>query len=389
MSFKNNKYLLFLLFIFLIPLKEDYSSKGLILVFTFVILPFFYNNRHAVKFKLKEFRKIKITILISSFIILIYNLLTLKVAVENIDYNRFSFIGLFILFSVCFVFSSYKLSLKKIVYSLFLGLTISGLYRVYLSLCEGTIFKFTRIEIPFYNYISSNPIIYAVLLNFCYGGFLFLVSKKQINKKYFFVFLLLTILFHFSYFSSSGFIIFLIINFLFLLYLFSAKLFKISTVLLQIICFALFLFTLSPKGSLMFETLDGDSSRIRNFSTSLTIIKKAPFFGYGIGNEINILQKERNPNVWEYKQKYHAHNQYFEFLIGGGIINLTVYLLFFISAFILAFKKKDIVFIFFLINITFVMYIESLLITHKGFVFSSLLLSYFIFNNDKESNYKF
>lgn len=269
---------------------------------------------------------------------------------------------------------------------MFIGLSISGLTRVITAVFTDQSLFFQRISIPLEDYISSTPLIYSVMLNFCYSYFLFSVHRQEIKKTTFLIITLLVVLFHMTYLSVSGFVIFFLINIIFVSYIYLKRVYKALVILLFSISVFSFAFLLTETGGNVLSKIEGESSRVRNYSTSIQVIAKSPVIGYGVGNEINTLQSNRNQASWEFKEKYNAHNQYFEFLIGGGLINLTLYLSLFFLALIHSLKNDKILLILFLINIMFTMYVESLLVIHKGFIFVSLILPYLIFVYDNKED---
>jgi O-antigen ligase len=375
------------LFGFSIPLKEDYSSKMLLVVFVLGLI-YIHRNRKGL-FIEENFKKLKTYILLFNSLILLYALCNtlLNGMDENFDANRFSFSILLFVFSLFFVFlRKVKINFRLFVFSLFIGLSLSGIIRVVFWLFVSTGSLPQRINIPYDDYISSNPIVYAVMLNFCYSYFLFLLKEKQLDIINFCFIFLVILFFQLTYFSFSGFFIFLLTNVCFLIYINFKRTYRVFTLILFSLSLISFSFLLTKTGSDFLTKIEGESSRVRNYATSIYTIKKAPIIGYGIGNELTTLQSNRDASLWEHKNKYHAHNQYFEILIGGGFLYLFLYLLNFLAVVSHAIMRDKIVLVLFLINITFTMYIESLLVIHKGFIFVSLILSYLIFFNDNKQD---
>ncbi len=364
----------------LLPLKEDYSSKALI-VLAVLVLIHFYKNGIKLRESYLNLLKIQKAIFILAVLILVYAILTILLCgvKAGFDINRLSFSLLLLSFSLFFVLLK-NVNFRVFVYALLLGLSISGVLRVIFGFFDSHEFIFQRVKIPYENYISSSPLVYSVMLNFCYSYFL--SNYQKMKRVIFLLVITLVLFFHITFFTVSGFSIFLLVNFIFIIFIFFKKFYKPFVILLFISSFVIFSFLLTEKGSILLKNVEGESSRVRNYSTSLIIIKKSPLIGYGVGNELYTLQENRNPKVWEFKEKYHAHNQYFEFIIGGGVINLVLYLTLFALSFLHALKNNKILLLLFLVNILFTMYIESLLVIHKGFIFVTLIFGYLIFFND-------
>lgn len=76
---------------------------------------------------------------------------------------------------------------------------------------------------------------------------------------------------------------------------------------------------------------------------------------------------------------YNIHNQYLEILIRFGLFGFLYYLYFLFNAFKVAFIKKDILFISFLLIFCTISLTESFLGVNKGIVLFAFFLSYFLF----------
>jgi len=77
-----------------------------------------------------------------------------------------------------------------------------------------------------------------------------------------------------------------------------------------------------------------------------------------------------------------SHNQYFSFLVKSGAWGLLVYLLTLAYGFKTAIKKKDVVFISFMLLIAIVSLSENVLDADKGVMFYSLFFAFLMFSND-------
>ncbi|MFS4466258.1 O-antigen ligase family protein [Maribacter sp. 2210JD10-5] len=240
----------------------------------------------------------------------------------------------------------------------------------------------------FYNSweISSNidihKIYYGMYLNLGYISIIDFLSRNKINYNVILSLLLaaLTIFLIVYVGAMSGVFIFLSLNLLLLTGLISKKLRFGYTLTLIGMPFLIMFFLAFPKAQSIFSHLDGESSRMRNYEVNKNLFFEAPIFGYGIGNERAVMQSGRDNKSWEYKNNYHAHNQYFELLIGGGLTLLMITL--FLPGLLV---WKSITFNFNLPAVSYVIIlfaiflIESVLRRHHGIIFFSFFLPLFLF----------
>ena len=133
-------------------------------------------------------------------------------------------------------------------------------------------------------------------------------------------------------------------------------------------------------------TPDLTETRMRRWGLELEIIGQSPVIGYGGGSEKNILQKNYFEKKFyrSYLVELNAHNQYFSFLIKAGMIGLFLYLYILYFSFSKAIKKKNFIFLSFLILISVVSLSENILDVNKGIFFYSFFLSLFLLSDSKE-----
>lgn len=371
-----------LLFFFTIPLKENWNSISLII---FLFITIFINlNRVSVREKLSRWQ-------VLALLLLILSLFTILINHENIDHdfkvNSFSFPALLVLFSFLFQKKILIFTLKSnYINAIFIGLSISGITRIVLTVINHISFDLSlfavRTIIPFHSIFSPNPIIFALILSFCWGHYIQASHKRKLTHKQLLLIGLLCTLYINTYFSIIGLFVFLFTSaFMLLSKCYKQIIFKV-TPLIFFSAFALFTFVLTDTGLNYLRVIDGDGSRVRNYQMSLKTINKLPLFGHGVGNEITSIQAVRNPNSWEYEKKYNLHNQFFEIIIGGGWCYFLLFFLMLIEAQKVFIKKRSVLGINFLFLIIITMFFESLLITQKGFYFTSFFLAYFIFEDE-------
>jgi O-antigen ligase len=129
--------------------------------------------------------------------------------------------------------------------------------------------------------------------------------------------------------------------------------------------------------SLKFSAADPRGQR---WQLVIGLIKQSPVVGYGTGSEIPILKEEwfRHKFYDSYLNELNAHNQYLSFLLKGGLIALIVYIFTLFFCFRLAIRKKDPLFIGFLVLITVVGLSENIMDVNKGIFFYAFFLSVFV-----------
>ncbi|WP_183564822.1 O-antigen ligase family protein [Mucilaginibacter sp. SP1R1] len=130
------------------------------------------------------------------------------------------------------------------------------------------------------------------------------------------------------------------------------------------------------------KTLPRNSdSRIERWHVAAERIKQKPFIGYGSGSEINLLHNDfyKAKMYSSFLYGLNAHNQYISFTLKSGIWGLLIYLFTLGYGFKMSFRKKDVVFISFMLVITVVSFAENYLDVDKGVMFYGFFFSFFIF----------
>jgi O-antigen ligase len=132
--------------------------------------------------------------------------------------------------------------------------------------------------------------------------------------------------------------------------------------------------------------------RIIRWKAELELIKESPIIGYGTGSERTVLEKKYFDEhlYYSYLHGFDAHNQYLAFLIGFGVVGLTIYLCILLYAFFVAIKTKDIFFISALILIAVVSVSEEIMTFSHGRMFYSFFIAFFLgmYKQDKVANGK-
>jgi O-antigen ligase len=132
-----------------------------------------------------------------------------------------------------------------------------------------------------------------------------------------------------------------------------------------------------------------DESRMLRWNSAFELIKASPLIGYGTGSEIPVLKDQyyKNGLYQSYVAELNAHNQYLSFLIRSGVPGLIVYMGVLMVGFIHALKRKDIIFLSFLILISTVSISENILDVNKGIFFYSFFFSFFLFSENGRTVY--
>lgn len=351
-------------FSFCLSFDPDWSSKALI----FLSILFLFNLKPRIK-------TINRPVLISLLLILVY------AAVNMVVFNGFINWSLLTPILLCsyfyFVFNQSEALLVNtdyILYFFVLGVLVSGIAGIinFFVITESfsLIHLFNTWE--YFSVFDIQKIYYAVYVVFGYLFSIRLLIAKKIQLKFFIVLAIILMLLLLYTGTLSAIVIFIILNLLLLIkYYFKGRLFQVLFGLVSLVPI-LFMFLLTSKSiQENFIKADGDPSRIRNYRVNSTIISKAPVFGYGIGNEQKVMMKERNKNKWEYKYNYNAHNQYFEYLIGGGIIYLGLIIGLFIILLQHSSLEVNILVKGFVILLSYIFFIESFMLRHHGYMFFS------------------
>ncbi len=131
------------------------------------------------------------------------------------------------------------------------------------------------------------------------------------------------------------------------------------------------------------KTLPRNSdSRFERWRVAAARIKDSPLLGYGSGSEVSLLKDDfYNAKMYSsYLNRLNSHNQYISFVLKSGIWGLAVYILTLVYGFKIAFKRKDVLFISFMLIIAVVSVSENVLDVDKGVMFYSFFFSFFMFS---------
>jgi len=127
-------------------------------------------------------------------------------------------------------------------------------------------------------------------------------------------------------------------------------------------------------------------SRVLRWQLVGELIKEKPLIGHGAGSEIPLLQDKYFAKKYytSYLHRLNAHNEYMSFLIKSGIWGLAIYVVTLIYGFRAAIRKKDVVFLGFMILLAIVSLSENFLDVDKGVMFYSFFFPFFMFISEQK-----
>lgn len=136
-------------------------------------------------------------------------------------------------------------------------------------------------------------------------------------------------------------------------------------------------------------SVENPEPRIQRWQCAWELIKQRPFWGYGTGDEINLMKGQylKRRMMISYSEEFNTHNQYLAILLKNGMIGLLLFLLMMIYFFRLAIRSKDFIYFSFLILFFLGLITENMLDTNKGiffFAFFNTLFGYQILMARKE-----
>ncbi|MGH2563956.1 MAG: O-antigen ligase family protein [Ginsengibacter sp.] len=345
--------------------------------------------------------------------------------------NTWIISSLFFLTVAAIVFSNYKSDGLKdsthqlgiLLFPFFLSLTNLNIHKYKLALLE--IFSFTctltilylfihAIRIIHYFHLSYFSLVSSIFINQKFSApiglhatylsmyvslsiciFLYLLFSKKYFKNYTYLFCIVTLLAGLLQLSSrsviiaTAVIIIFVIPFLLLhsrqRFLFLATSLAISLSVFLVVTQIDSLrkrYITDLENDLSDYTNPGDQSESRMLRWGLEwqLIQQSPMIGYGSGAEINILKDKYFENKFykSYLVELNAHSQYMSFLLKAGIPGLLFFLYVLYYGFSNAIKRKDFIFLSFMIILVIVSVSENLLDLNKGVFFYAFFYSLFL-----------
>ena len=380
---------------FLLPLAIRLSTPFFIVaIISGIVIA--YNNRNKIVYK--------------DFSFLSYPILFLLMGI-SIFYSKNTDVGLKLLerttplffFPLILFFIKEDLTItKKIINSLLCGLLVSLVINLFQAFSNSLVFLNSGILFD-----ASIEGGYSFWESFSHGGSHFIGGEfsKFVPPSYLSLYILTVIIFiqkhnnfskgikrlvYFSLFlylfllaSRASFAILILLSIVNVMNVKSIKL-KIARAIF-LISIGFVVYNLNPRTQILYERLieftekenfnytTSEQSRILTFITCIKLIGNAPIFGYGIGDANDELIKEYKNSGYSTnaKNKYNAHNQYFQTMLQVGLAGV---LLLIAPLLITVFKTKNIYVWSMLIVFTTSLLFESMLIRYNGIVFFSIFI---------------
>ena len=128
--------------------------------------------------------------------------------------------------------------------------------------------------------------------------------------------------------------------------------------------------------------------RFDRLAASYEIFLNKPLFGYRTAAESKhrIAVCKRNRDYVAYKEKYNAHNQFFEYLSTYGLLGAIVYFLFFVKLWKTVFMTRKVYFVYIAFAVTMLTITESIFERTQGIVFTSFLIALLLSINARSKN---
>lgn len=254
---------------------------------------------------------------------------------------------------------------------------------------------------PFMNHNFSQPIgIHATYLSM-YAAFSLLVflylliTQKKSPVTVFYVFCAVVLFAGLIQLSSRAVVIafLMVINFGFTFFLFSGKrrwTFFLITTLLSATTVAIIWNVDSFKTRYVSELktdLTNNATIVENFEPRLArwdaiteIIKGSPLIGYGTGAEKKLLKEKyyEKQLYISYLNEFNTHNEYLGILVKTGLVGLLLFLYILYTGFAAAIRRKDLLFLSFMILVSVVALSENVIELNKGIFFYAFFLSFFL-----------
>ncbi len=129
------------------------------------------------------------------------------------------------------------------------------------------------------------------------------------------------------------------------------------------------------------------SIRTAIWTCSIELFKHHPLLGYSVGGQEAVRdQCERGYSFYGvFGENLNCHNQYFEYLLGGGLMLLIVFIGQLLWLFTNALRNKKQLYVIFIVLFAATCIGESLMETNKGVVFFAFFNSFFLFHARSQS----
>jgi len=223
----------------------------------------------------------------------------------------------------------------------------------------------------------------------CSSTYYLLFSSKEFDNKFRIPLLFLYFLGMLQIVSRVAIFIFILIILFYFISIFkrNVKFFAVSLIIILFSFF--FIFSIGSeylnKRMLSIENITEDS-RFDRLNVSYEIFKENIVFGTGFEKieELRIKRYREYGFDLAAKEKYNAHNQFFEYLTINGIIGGVIYIGIFLYLFLLALRKQNNLFLFIVISFFIANLTESTLSRIKGVEYFSIFISLLLMKNSSK-----
>jgi O-antigen ligase len=382
---------------FLLPLGVNPSTPFFILAMLAGVFSLFTKKRN---FNLSDLTFLSFPVLFVIMCISLNYSFNLDVGLKLLE----RFLPLFFLPIIFIFIKEDKLVVKKIFCALLTGIILSFLINIYHAF-SSSLFYINEVLV-FDQSLSGG---HSFIESFSHGGSHFIGGEfsKLIPPSYLALYILVTLIFLFKNIISKPRIIIYGILFLYLFLLAS----RASFVILLILA-ALNLFTtqnniskikrllilaaicsvfygINPRAQIFFERVrdfttkenynytTSEQSRILTYLSCKRLIYNAPIFGYGVGdaNEELLIDYIQSDYLTNAKNKYNAHNQFFQTTLQVGVFGLVFLTIPFI---VIVMRKKNVYVWAMLISLGGSLMFESMLIRYNGIMFFAILIPFLL-----------
>jgi len=287
--------------------------------------------------------------------------------------------------------------LKGYVWFLFLGLVFSICYEFILQFFYNDFINLWKLKehynnsklFYFIHSVSERIMFHHIYLSlYLFVGFIighYLLYNKYLTNKneilYTKISMVVFFLFTFLSISRMSIICFSLYGLLYLLN-FKIKINKIFKLILVTIPVILLLYIFANPLKSRFNKISEDP-RINLYNLSIKISKKAPLFGYGYQEgQLKLIDEQKKlDNIVTYNN---SHNQFLDYLIGGGIVMVLVFIYVIVILIRYYYKSNLLIGVILLSFFIFQSLTEALLERYRGIVLFSFLTSLFYFMSSKK-----
>lgn len=175
------------------------------------------------------------------------------------------------------------------------------------------------------------------------------------------------------------------------------------SLLAAVLAGGLLLFFTNPRSKVFLETLRpslenvdpnskyGHSLRLLSWNASLEVIRRNWLFGVGEGNKETVLVNEYEELGYTFpaERRYNTHNQYMDFMLGGGVFVLLFFLFGLFRLSWQGIRRGNQMLLIFLAIFAFNLLFENLLSRHAGVVIFAIMICYLagVHGTDRETQH--